>query len=423
MTTPYSETHGVRQLAVLATVAACIALMMLLIGAVMSGLASLHYGVALVLASLAFVGVALFGGWVPGLYLGLLTLVVGAIVAGDEYSWVQAIVLAITISGVHEASRFSLDARKPTRLGAGLLIRTSLSALPGAGVAIIAGVIVRPALTDDPSVYWVPAALAATALLLFAARFHETVSQRLSNPGGRIGKPIALAGSGLAAVGIVVVVAMGAQYRAASSDDGPALEPTTNVASTDLGQLAPEQLSSSLATLFGMFLAAAILGLLYGALNRRQLMLVQDDIEFDLDDSRFAFSLPDPAELDDAGLDIGRTANLIQGLLADLESEADPGRAIRFAYARVEAQLAEVDLAPAESETAHEFLRRALPALGDGAALGQLTSLFERARFSESPVTEGMRGDARETLTELRAQLEQLVDLRQQAAATESERR
>ena len=192
MTTPYSETHGVRQLAVLATVAACIALMTLLIGAVMSGLASLHYGVALVLASLAFVGVALFGGWVPGLYLGLLTLVVGAIVAGDEFSWVQAVVLAITISGVHEASRFSLDARKPTRLGAGLLIRTSLSSLAGTGVAIVAGVIIRPALTDDPCGLLDPLSLGGHCTAALRCPFprvrHAAFEQR-RRPNGQTHRP------------------------------------------------------------------------------------------------------------------------------------------------------------------------------------------------------------------------------------------
>ena len=81
--TTTSETHGIRQLAVLATVAACLALATLLIGAVMAGLAGMQYGFVIVLASLMFVGVALFSGWVPGLYLGLLMLGVGAIVAGD----------------------------------------------------------------------------------------------------------------------------------------------------------------------------------------------------------------------------------------------------------------------------------------------------------------------------------------------------
>jgi hypothetical protein len=67
MTTTHSETHGVRQLAVLATIAACIALATLLLGSVLAGLAGLAYGVPLILVALAFVGIALAGGWVPGL--------------------------------------------------------------------------------------------------------------------------------------------------------------------------------------------------------------------------------------------------------------------------------------------------------------------------------------------------------------------
>ena len=172
-----------------------------------------------------------------------------------------------------------------------------------------------------------------------------------------------------------------------------------------------------------MLLAAALLGLLYGALNRRQLMLVQDDIEFDLDDSRLCLLAPRPRRTRRCRSRHRPHCEPHTGPARRPGVRGRPGRAIRFAYARVEAQLAEVDLAPSESETAHEFLRRALPALGDGVALGRLTTLFERARFSENPVTEGVRGDAREALTQLRRQLEQLVDLREQAATAESEQR
>lgn len=100
---------------------------------------------------------------------------------------------------------------------------------------------------------------------------------------------------------------------------------------------------------------------------------------------------------------------LIHGLLLDLDAEPDPGRAIRFAYARVEDRLSEVDLAPREAETPHEYLERALPALGGGKALSRLTDLFEQARYSTQPVTESMRDDARSTLENLQLQLEQVV--------------
>ncbi len=403
--TTSNETHGVRQLAVLATVAACLALATLLIGAVMAGLAGVPYGFAIVLLSMILVGVALFGGWVPGLYLGLLTLGIGAIVSGDDFSWIQAIVLAIVISGVHETSRFSLDARKPTRLGAGLLVRTSLGSLVGTTVAIAAGVIVRQFLTDDPSSLWVPLGIGAIALLLFATRLFEVLGRRVDRFGGAV--PAATAW--FLAVVVVVTVALAAQHRRVGRSNGvpaPEAAPST---SSEIRSLYPAEVSGSLATLFGMFLAAAVLGLIYGAFNRRQLLLVQDDIEFDLDDARFSLSLPDAAELDDAGLDVERTARLIQGLLVDLDAEPDPGRAIRFAYARVEDQLSEVDLAPREAETPHEYLQRALPALGGGQALARLTNLFEQARYSTQPVTEAMRDDARSALGNLQRQLEDAV--------------
>ncbi len=403
--TTSSETHGIRQLAVLATVAAFLALATLLIGAVMSGLAAVQYGFVLVLASMTFVGVALVQGWVPGLYLGLLTLGVGAIVAGDDFSWIQAVVLAVVISGVHETSRFSLDARKPTRLGAGVIIRTSGSSLVGATVAVVAGVIVRRFLSDDPPPLWVPIGIGAIAVLLFATRLFEVLG-RFAHRLGRYGLA---SGAWVLAVAVVVTVALGAQHRRMNRSNGVPLPESTPLTSSEIRSLYPEQVSGSLATLFGVFLAAAVLGLLYGAFNRRQLILVQDDIDFDLDDARFSLSLPDPAELEDAGLDVDRTARLIHGLLLDLDAEPDPGRAIRFAYARVEDRLSEVDLAPREAETPHEYLERALPALGGGKALSRLTDLFEQARYSTQPVTESMRDDARSTLENLQLQLEQVV--------------
>ncbi len=403
--TTSSEIHGVRQLAVLATVAACISLATLLIGAVMTGLAGVRYGFVLVLVSLIFVGFALFQGWVPGLYLGLLTLGVGAIVAGDELSWIRAIVLAVVISGVHETSRFSLDARKPTRLGAGLLVRTSLGLLVGTTVAIAAGIVVRQFLANDPPSLLVPLGIGAIALLLFATRLFELL-ERFAARLGRFGLA---GGAWVLAVAVVVTVALGAQHRRMNRTDGAPVPEPTPLTSSEIKSLYPEQVSGSLAMLFGMFLTAAVLGLLYGAFNRRQLLLVQDDIESDLDDARFSLSLPDSAELDDAGLDIDRTARLIHGLLLDLDGEPDPGRAIRFAYARVEDQLSEVDLAPRDAETPHEFLVRALPALGGGEALSGLTALFEHARYSDQPVTEGMRDDARSALGTLQHQLEQVI--------------
>lgn len=403
--TTSSETHGIRQLAVLATVAACLAMAILLIGAVMTGLTGVPYGFVLVLLSMTFVGVALFNGWVPGLYLGLLTLGVGAIVAGDDLTWIQAIVLAVVISGVHEASRFSLDARKPTRLGAGLLVRTSLGTLVGITVAVAAGVIVRPFLADDPPALWVPLGIGAIAVLLFATRLFEVLG-RFADRLGRFGLA---GGAWVLAMAVVVTVALGAQHRRVDRSNGVPRPESAPLTSSEIKSLYPEQVSGSLAMLFGMFLAAAVLGLIYGAFNRRQLILVQDDIDFDLDDARFLMSLPDPAELDDAGLDLDRTTRLIHGLLLDLDAEPDPGRAIRFAYARVEDRLSEVDLAPREAETPHEYLERALPALGSGEALSRLTDLFEQARYSTEPVTEGMRDDARSTLGNLQRQLEQVA--------------
>ena len=96
---------------------------------------------------------------------------------------------------------------------------------------------------------------------------------------------------------------------------------------------------------------------------------------------------------------------MLDDLVGDLESEPDPGRAIRYAYAKVEQQFAALGIQRMESETAHEYMSRALPVLGDGGSLHLLTGLFERARFSEKPVPETMRDEARQALESLRAQI------------------
>jgi len=60
---------------------------------------------------------------------------------------------------------------------------------------------------------------------------------------------------------------------------------------------------------------------------------------------------------------------------------------------------------PWESEP--ELLARALGLLGDdGRALAELTTLFERARFSDAPVSEAMRAGAIAALERLRVGLE-----------------
>ena len=103
---------------------------------------------------------------------------------------------------------------------------------------------------------------------------------------------------------------------------------------------------------------------------------------------------PSPAE---------ELAATIEGAIDDLEREPDPRLAVIAAYARMERELGRHGLARRPSETAIEYLRRVLLDLSaSGAAVGRLTTLFEAAKFSSHPVTEAMRTEAIEALSEIK---------------------
>jgi uncharacterized protein DUF4129 len=87
-----------------------------------------------------------------------------------------------------------------------------------------------------------------------------------------------------------------------------------------------------------------------------------------------------------------RVGSGLRRSLADLESERDPRRAVRRAYAHMEESLGEIELSRAPDETPTEFTVRVLRVLGaSAAAASNLTGLFEIARFSDHPMDEDDR--------------------------------
>ena len=76
------------------------------------------------------------------------------------------------------------------------------------------------------------------------------------------------------------------------------------------------------------------------------------------------------------------------------------------AYARLERALAAYGLPRRPSEAPEEYVARILVDLDVGtASVRRLTALFERAKFSQHVVDEGMKDEAIVTLEELRAEL------------------
>ena len=92
--------------------------------------------------------------------------------------------------------------------------------------------------------------------------------------------------------------------------------------------------------------------------------------------------------------------------MRELELGDDPRRAVIACYRRCEAALAAQRRRRHLSETPREFMRGALAALNLPAhAVRALLAVFERARFSELPVTDGDRSVALDALGEIRSAL------------------
>ena len=98
--------------------------------------------------------------------------------------------------------------------------------------------------------------------------------------------------------------------------------------------------------------------------------------------------------------------SLLDDTLEDLYTNPDPRAAIIAAYARMEQLFASAGLPRRPHEAPLEYLGRALGELrASGAALGRLTGLFQRAKFSSHEVDESMRTEAIEALTQVRDEL------------------
>lgn len=97
---------------------------------------------------------------------------------------------------------------------------------------------------------------------------------------------------------------------------------------------------------------------------------------------------------------------MLDETLDDLRNEADPRKAVIAAYARMERILAAHDLARRPSEAPLEYLARVLVDLRvTEEAVSKLTSLFERAKFSEHEIGVDAKEEAIDALVTLRDQL------------------
>lgn len=100
-------------------------------------------------------------------------------------------------------------------------------------------------------------------------------------------------------------------------------------------------------------------------------------------------------------------SDVLAETLDDLRGERDPRKAVIRTYSRMERTLAAHGLPRHEFEAPVEYLTRVLDAVqASSHSVRRLTKLFERARFSTHEIDIGMKEDAIDALSGLRAELE-----------------
>ncbi len=394
-----------RRLSVLPAVVGLLGVVWALVGAWAAGATDGGSGGLIAIAIAALVGATVISGSVAGLYGGLGLLVAATLAGGDgtlERRELVALGLALVV--VNETVRFSLDARRPARLGPGLVggfvVRT---AAVSAAVAVLVVGLHRVAETSVENLVWVPIGLAGTAVPVLAL-IGSARARTARQP--RTGLRLLLAG--LATVGALTLAVLGATARSSvetsveRSDEVVVTTTTTTPPVQDRAELdQPAEFRRGLTLIF-LIGATLLLGAIYLALRRPEAVFDLDDLDYDEDDNSFGFAPPGRADTESTiDVDEGDLARLLADLRLDIEAEADPERAVRFAYANVERRLAELDLPREPEETEREFLERALATVDDGGALTRLTRLFEQARFGTGGGDESMRQRALQAIGEL----------------------
>jgi len=108
---------------------------------------------------------------------------------------------------------------------------------------------------------------------------------------------------------------------------------------------------------------------------------------------------------------------MLDETLDDIRNEEDPRRAVIAAYARMEKILSAHGLGRRPSEAPVEYLQRVLAELRvSEEAVTKLTSLFERAKFSEHEIGVEAKGEAIDALVTLRDQLRAIDDPQEKPA-------
>lgn len=389
-----------RRLSILPAGVGLIGVAMLPLGAIVVGLTDAPRGWTLVGLAVSLVLATVMSGASFGVYLGLAVFGGAGLAIGGPPTFSELLALVLTVLAAHETVRFSLDARRPSRFGPGLIAGYLTRSIATAGL-MVGATGIGWWLSDQPAraAVWVPIGLAAAALPLFVRSGAEYLADR-GRLQHRILRAGIAAGFGLVVLSVVVVAAQartaiesGVEPGRATPAQTTTVPPATVAADTTMDPATGQRVLA----LVGVATVILVLGALYLALRRQEAIFELDEIDTDLEDRTLGIALPGQADLDDEIIDVDDQdlTDLLHGLRLDMSLEADPGRAIRFGYANIERRLDEIGLARIGTETEREFLERALPSVGrSSSAMRSLTGLFERARFGHEAADETMRQDA-----------------------------
>jgi Domain of unknown function (DUF4129) len=230
---------------------------------------------------------------------------------------------------------------------------------------------------------WIAAVIAGGVLLVYGLMQRKAIAKQIA-----IGRyPRFTLASFLVFAGVLAVIVSLVRNRSREGGEGifglGNVVPTTEDGTEPVRQYDPSLSWPAVAVVIGLVAAAVIA---YVASSRR------------------SGRARDPhAEL------VEELTAAVDDALDDLRAEADPRRAVIAAYARLERVLAANGVARLPSETPDEYLVRVLGDLElTPDAIGRLTALFTRAKFSHHDVDSTMKESAIGALERVRDELRSL---------------
>jgi len=399
---------------VASTAAVCSTLAFLLASIAAGAVEASGFPLVATVGGVVLVAVGLLTGNGLALALAFLAQVVadiGGIDAGGV-GLARAALAGVLVLVSMESARVSIDARRPSRFDGAVLRRLVRRLGIVAGCTVIAAVVLAAVSDTDTPDALIPVGLAVgvgmVAGLAGVGRLRGAMALRLA--------------LGVVATAAVVGLAGLAATGSGGTGSADTVEPVSTVTQPPVtGDAAADDtdeeadVGGELVVRLVVFAMLVIVALLVGgALLLPQAELDLEPVEAEPTDPMLVMH-GTPIDVDELSEDVVEDAvAVLDAALAALGAEADPGRAVRLAYAQAQTGFGHLE-GRRRAESEMEFLTRILVRLGvSGPAMRDLTDLFTEARFSAHRIDETMRDRAIRAVTAVQ------TDLGATSAATES---